>query len=208
MRIGLDFDNTIAGYDGLFAVLAEERGLFERAPGNKRALRDDLRRREGGEMTWRELQATVYGARMAQAELIDGVADFLTSCRQRGDAVHIVSHKTRYANHASDGTDLRAAALAWMEDQGFFDPAGFALSADDVSFHDSRGGKVARIAQLSVACFVDDLEEVFAEPEFPGTVARILFDPADQGTHLDGLTRCRDWQEIENYVHGREKSVG
>lgn len=208
MRIGIDFDNTIAGYDGLFAVLAEERELFECAPGNKRELRDDLRRREGGEMAWRELQATAYGARMAEARLIDGVADFLASCRQRGDAVHIVSHKTRYANHASDGTDLRAAAMAWMEGQGFFDADGFGLGAGDVSFHDSRGGKVARIAELEVACFVDDLEEVFAEPEFPGTVTRILFDPADRGSQLDGLTRCRNWQEIENYVHGSDKSVG
>lgn len=202
MRIGLDFDNTIAGYDGLFAVLAEERGLFERAPGSKRELRDDLRRRQGGELAWRELQASAYGGRMAEARLIDGVGDFLKDCRERGDCVHIVSHKTRYANHASDGTDLRAAALAWMDGEGFFGAAGFALDCADVSFHDTREDKVARIAELDIDCFVDDLEEVFAEPGFPKSVTRILFDPADRGSRIDGLTRCRTWQEIKAHVHG------
>jgi hypothetical protein len=202
MRIGLDFDNTIAGYDGIFAALAEERGLFGQAPVGKKRLRDCLRRSDGGEKAWRELQSAVYGARMGGAELIDGVGEFLAACRRRGDEVHIVSHKTRYAHHASDGTDLRAAALSWMTGKGFFGADGFGLEHSDVSFHDSREEKVSRIAALDVGCFVDDLEEVFAEPAFPASVKRILFDPSHCGDRSDGLTRCRSWWEIKEHVHG------
>ncbi len=45
MKIGVDFDNTIAGYDRLFAELAHEAGLFTEPPATKTALRDALRRR-------------------------------------------------------------------------------------------------------------------------------------------------------------------
>jgi hypothetical protein len=208
MRIGLDFDNTIAGYDRLFAALAEERNLFVQAPVGKRPLRDKLRRRDGGEAAWQQLQAAAYGARMGEAELIDGVSEFLTTCREKGDDVRIISHKTRYAHHGSDGVDLRDAALAWMSERGFFDSDGFGLDAANVSFHDTRRDKVACIAELAVDCFVDDLEEVFAEPAFPAAVRRILYDPSFHGQCSDDLTRCRNWQEIEQHVYGSDKPAG
>ena len=174
MRIGIDFDNTIAGYDGLFAALAEERGLFQQAPVGKRDLRDALRERPEGELTWRRLQAEAYGGRMSGVELQDGVAHFIQLCHQSGTAVSIVSHKTRHANFASDGTDLRRAATEWMEEHGFFAATGLQLSRDDVHFEDSRAAKVAKIAELNCQWFIDDLEEVFAEPGFPSFARAVL----------------------------------
>ena len=208
MRIGIDFDNTIAGYDALFASLAEERGLFQRAPTAKRELRDALRQRPEGELTWRRLQAEAYGGRMAGAELLDGVDRFIQSCRQAGVAVSIVSHKTQHANFASDGTDLRRAATTWMEEHGFFDAMGLHMNPDDVHFEDTRAAKVARIAELNCAWFIDDLEEVFAEPGFPKTARAVLYDPHASGAaapDADGtedLLRCRHWDEIGGYVLG------
>lgn len=203
MRIGIDFDNTIAGYDALFAALAEDEGALSRAPANKRELRDALRCRPDGEARWQRLQAAAYGRRMADAELIDGVARFLNACRVAGIDVHIVSHKTRYANNASDGTDLRVAALNWMRAHHFFDDECFGLRPDHVHFNDTRDAKLARIAELDCACFIDDLEEVFAEPGFPATVDRLLFDPAGNGTPCAAVKRFRHWDEIREYVFGR-----
>ncbi len=208
MRIGIDFDNTIAGYDGLFATLAEERGLFQRAPVGKRDLRDALRQRPEGELTWRRLQATAYGSRMGDAELQDGVARFIRTCAQTGISVSVVSHKTRHANFASDGADLRRAATAWMEEHGFFDVTGLKLCRDDIHFEDTRAAKVARISQLNCQWFIDDLEEVFAEPGFPSFVRAVLYDPhgrdpaaKDPGLGAD-LLRCRHWDEIGGHVFG------
>ncbi|MBT3535503.1 MAG: hypothetical protein HN478_16605 [Rhodospirillaceae bacterium] len=206
MRIGIDFDNTIAGYDTLFATLAEERGLFQNAPHDtpvgKRDLRDALRRRPEGELTWRRLQAEAYGGRMTEAELLDGVDRFIQACGQSGVAVSIVSHKTQHANFASDGTDLRRAALTWMEAHGFFDSAGLNLRRDDVHFENTRAAKVARIAELGCKWFIDDLEEVFSEPGFPITAKAVLYDPHGEDSVGSELLRCRHWDEIGGHVLG------
>jgi hypothetical protein len=218
MRIGIDFDNTIAGYDRLFATLADERGLFQatphdparkvpqnvpqKAPVGKRELRDALRQRPEGELTWRRLQAEAYGGRMTEAEMLDGVDRFIQGCRQSGLAVSIVSHKTQHANFASDGTDLRRAALTWMEDHGFFDRSGLGLHRDDIHFENTRAAKVARIAELGCEWFIDDLVEVFTEPGFPAAVRAVLYDPhGEEGTGSD-LLRCRHWDEIGGHVLG------
>ncbi|MBT3333427.1 MAG: hypothetical protein HOK21_05225 [Rhodospirillaceae bacterium] len=218
MRIGIDFDNTIAGYDALFAALAEERGLFQNArhsaphgvllgaPVGKKDLRDALRQRPEGELTWRRLQAEAYGGRMSDAELLDGVDRFVKACRQAGISLSIVSHKTQHANFASDGTDLRKAAIRWMEEHGFFDPAGLKFRPDDVFFADTRAAKVAKISDLNCNWFIDDLEEVFAEPGFPASARAVLYDPhGDVEAGSSGATdflRCRHWDEIGGHVFG------
>jgi len=202
MRIGIDFDNTIASYDELFADLAVEQGLFDVAPVGKRRLRDDLRARPDGEEKWQRLQALAYGTRMPEAHMFDGVAPFLNACRVAGIDVHIVSHKTRFANHASDGTDLRQAALSWMTDNHFFDPDGFGVSPDHVHFRDTREAKVACIAELDCDRFVDDLEEVFAEPSFPDGVERLLFDPSGAQSAANASRQFSHWNEIREHVFG------
>ncbi len=212
MRIGIDFDNTIAGYDRLFATLAAERGLFQSAPHeappkalmSKRGLRDALRQRPEGELTWRRLQAEAYGGRMTEADLLDGVDRFIQASRQAGFDISIVSHKTRHANFASDGTDLRRAALKWMEEHGFFDAGGLHLDRGDVHFENTRAAKVARIADLDCQWFIDDLEEVFAEPGFPAGAKAVLYDPHGDENGDGELLRCRHWDEIGGHVLGRE----
>ena len=205
MLIGIDFDNTIAGYDRLFARLAVEYGLLERAPvGGKRAVRDAIRARtRDGDIAWQRLQAIAYGRRMVEAEMIVGVADFLAACRARGVPVRIVSHKTRHAAYDPDQVDLRLAAINWMQSKGFFDAAGFGLAPGQVFFEASRHDKVRRIRELGCTHFIDDLEEVFAEPGFPSEVRAILFDPNGSTTPQGG--NCMPlgaWQEITEYVLG------
>ncbi len=208
MRIGVDFDNTIAGYDRLFAGLAVEARLFdEPPPGGKRGLRDELRRCPGGEVAWQKLQASAYGPRMIEAELMPGAARFLRACRQRGDAVFIVSHKTRYAARGGEGCDLRAAALAWMEAQGFFEDEGFGLEPGCVFFEGTRGEKLGRIARLRVSHFIDDLEELFAEPGFPEGIEAILYAPHGAPAPAAGPGPARyaafaGWDQITEHLLG------
>ena len=59
MRIGLDFDNTIAGYDHLFLAAGREQGLLPPDfAGAKKAVRDHIRTLPGGEAfaIWGESQ--------------------------------------------------------------------------------------------------------------------------------------------------------
>jgi hypothetical protein len=206
MLIGIDFDNTIAGYDRLIARLAVELGLLDCAPsGGKRAVRDAIRAlHPEGDVAWQRLQAVAYGRRMIEADLIAGVTDFLALCRARDVPVRIVSHKTRHAAYDPERVDLRLAAISWMQSKGFFDEAGFGLAPGQVFFEGTRRDKVDRIRDLGCTHFIDDLEEVFAEPDFPTEVKAILFDPAGSGQGWrTNYTPLTDWAEITEYVLGR-----
>ena len=57
MRLGLDFDNTLAAYDLVFASLAVKRELISTDwSGTKTDLRDLIRSKPGGEIEWKKLQ--------------------------------------------------------------------------------------------------------------------------------------------------------
>jgi len=198
MRVGLDFDNTIAGYDAVFAGLAQERGLVGHALP-KRALRETLRARgPAGEHAWTALQAAAYGPRMIEATPTDGCAEFLAECRNRGIALFIVSHKTRHAA-ADPCVDLHAAARAWMAANRIYDT----VPPERVFFEATRQAKIERIASLGCSHFVDDLIEVFDHPLFPSAVDAILFDPHGEAETVARPVACRDWAAIGGRVLGR-----
>jgi len=72
--IGVDFDNTIVSYDDLLFEAALKRGLIRQdVSRSKRAIRDSIRRLPEGESKWQQLQALIYGPRMEEAKLIDGI---------------------------------------------------------------------------------------------------------------------------------------
>ena len=77
MRIGIDFDNTIARYDAIFARLGRQfHWLPDDFAGTKLQSRDLVRGGVDGEQRWQTLQALAYGPHMAEAELFDGVICF------------------------------------------------------------------------------------------------------------------------------------
>src|ERR1043166_1120933 len=175
MRVGIDFDNTIASYDEPMHQWAMERGLISPfVPKNKRLIRDAIRRLEDGELKWRELQVFCYGPGMQCARAMPGVKEFLTVCKTSGIPVWIVSHKTEYANFGDPGVKLRDAALGWLEAEGFLDSAAFGIGSERVFFEDTRPAKIERIRMLGLTHFIDDLEETFLERSFPDAVAKVL----------------------------------
>ena len=202
LRVGLDFDNTLAGFDEVFAEAARAAGLTgANFSGGKHAVRALCRARPDGETEWMRLQGRVYGALMHRARLMHGADLFLTRCRSVGAQVYIVSHKTEYGHFDDSRVNLREAARVWMEANGFFDPNRFGLSSDDVYFENNRTTKVVRISALSCTHFVDDLEEVFREPGFPAATRRILFTDgrtAESGPYL----ALSDWNAIGDAVLG------
>lgn len=202
LRIGLDFDNTLAGYDGVFAEAAREAGLIgDDSRGTKQDVRALCRARPDGENDWMRLQGRAYGAMMPKARLIDGAGAFLDRCCRTKIRVFIVSHKTEYGHFDEDRVNLRVAARRWMEANGFFDVAGFGLDPADVFFENDRAAKVARIAALACTHFVDDLEEVFREPGFPDGTRRILFT-AGRPVAPGPYKALPDWNSIAHDILG------
>jgi hypothetical protein len=197
---GIDFDNTIVTYDELLATIARERGLIgANHVQTKRGIRDQIRLLPDGEIEWQKCQALLYGQRIAEARLIDGAAAFIRLCRERGVQVHIVSHKTEFSRFDSTGTNLRAAAMNWMNANCFFDLAGLGLDRSHVYFAATRAEKIGRICDLACTHFIDDLEETFLEDAFPRATTRILYEPGRQAPPPSGVALMKTWQEIRDY---------
>jgi len=68
---------------------------------------------------------------MAEAAPYPGVIDFFLACKRAGIRVSIISHKTRHP-FIGEPYDLHAAALNWLELNGFFDPDIIGLTREDV----------------------------------------------------------------------------
>lgn len=180
--VGLDFDNTIVLYDAVFREEGEAMGLLPAGfSGGKDAVRAHLRSRAGGAADWTRLQARVYGPGLARARPAPGLFDFLDACRSADRPVAIVSHKTEFAAADPGGTNLRDAARAWIAAHGLTDRKNGGIAPDRIHFEATRADKIARIVSLGCGCFIDDLEEVFVEPDFPANVDRILIKHGDTG---------------------------
>ena len=201
MIIGIDFDNTIASYDGLMHRVAVEWGLIPAAlPQSKKAIRDAIRALPDGEEKWRGLQVFSYGPGMRDALPMDGVKEFLAACKTGDIPVAIVSHKTEFANFGDPTVNLRAAAVEWMAAQGLLDSAEYGVGRGRVWFEGTREEKIARIRNLGITHFVDDLEETFLEDSFPREVRKILYAPGAPRADARLWTSLPTWQEIRRHL--------
>lgn len=203
MLIGIDFDNTLICYDAVFRALATESGLLgPDEPVTKHSLRAAARRTSEGDIAWQRLQAEAYGPRILQAQPAPGCLAFLARCRHEGVPVRLISHKTEFAAQDATGTNLRQAALSWLEANGFFGP-GMPLEVKHCRFADSRQGKTAYMAEEGCTHFIDDLEETFLEPSFPPHIQPVLYEPGRAGLDpLPGFHIVHTWAEAEKVVFG------
>ena len=60
-------------------------------------------------------------------------------------------------------------------------------------FEATRAAKLARIAVLAPDLFVDDLPELFDDPDFPSGPERVLLSPSGTGGGADRVL-CRSWR--------------
>ncbi len=197
MRIGIDFDNTIASYEALFHKVALEQALIDdTVPVNKVAVRDHLRNR-GQERLWTELQGVVYGKRMDEASIFPDVVRFIRHALARGDELYIISHKTR---HPVIGPryDLHAAARHWIE-LNLVQEGNPLLPAEQIFFRPTREEKLAQIEQCGCDLFIDDLPEVLAADGFPQQTEALLFDPQGHN-RLPDTPSFQSWQAIIRYM--------
>ena len=199
MIIGIDFDNTIVSYDKLFYREAMQLGLIDaQCLKNKTSVRDHIRK-TWGDVAWQKLQALVYGPKIGEAVLIPGVKEFLSMCKKHKVKVFIVSHKTEYASYDPTKTNLRLAALQWLDDHDFFSDQDFGLKREDFFFESNRLDKISRIKNLCCTLYIDDLEEIFLDESFDQNIDKILFAP-NSTWEIDGIKVCTSWKSITEYV--------
>jgi len=200
MTVGIDFDNTIVSYDKLFHRVAVENGQVPpNCPARKESVRDFLRQM-GREEIWTELQGTIYGHRMGEAEAFPGALETLACLKGAGHRVLVISHRTRHP-FLGPRHDLHAAARQWLAAHGFFDPQGLGFVPEEVFFEPTKEEKLARIGREACTHFIDDLPEILTHPLFPSGVAKLLFAPARPGKE-DVLPRASTWPEVHTWLTG------
>lgn len=201
--IGVDLDNTLVSYDDVLHLTALEHRLIGREVSRgKKSVRDAVRLLSEGDIKWQNLQAEIYGPRMSEAKLIEGVTEFFKECRLRSISVYIVSHKTEFAGYDRTGTNLRLKAMDWLTEHGFFESDCLGLSREQVFFESTREEKIERIKSLDCTHFIDDLEETFLEDSFPVRTMKILFDPHHFYLPRPGIRICSSWREIAAHLFG------
>jgi len=196
MRIGIDFDNTIACYDGVFHAAALERGLIPADLGrDKNSVRDHLNG-SGRKDDFTELQGYVYGARMDLVSPYPGFADFVTAARKAGHDLFIVSHKTKHPILGPQH-DMHAAARGFLTDCALMGTGETQIAPDRVFFELTKEEKVSRARALCCDVFIDDLPEILAMSGFPVGMHKVLFDPEDQfAGKAAQFDRRASWAEI------------
>jgi len=198
MRIGFDFDNTIACYDHAIALLSEELfELPEELPRTKLALREFLRSAER-EPEWTAFQGELYGPGMRHAKPFEGAIDAMQQLVAAGHDLMIISHRSSRP-YTGPPYDLHEAARDWiMENLG--SKGLFKCETSSIYFLETRKEKLARILDLDCQVFIDDLPEVLQEQDFPATTLGILFDPTGARLSHPRHTRISEWSEVIKVV--------
>ena len=192
MRIGIDFDNTIACYDDVFYLCALEKNLIpENIEKNKGSIRDYLRS-IGLEEEWIKLQGYIYGTRMELAKPFEGIENFLKFAYDNNIEIFIISHKTLHP-YRGPKYDLHKSAKKWLKDIIFKNiefPTYFELTLQK---------KLNRIKDLKCDFFIDDLPELLLEKNFPQKSRKILFDPQNRHPTNPNYVKFTSWNKLLNH---------
>ncbi|MCE9613644.1 MAG: hypothetical protein K8T26_05165 [Lentisphaerae bacterium] len=195
MILGVDFDNTIACYDGVYREIARKIALPAERPPTKLGVRDFLRA-AGREPEWTEWQGYIYGPGMQAAAPFPGAIECVRRCRDAGIRVCVISHRTAHP-FLGPRHDLHAAARAWIADHGLYGRTG--LQPEDVFFELTFDAKLARVAEQQCDWFVDDLAEFLCDARFPPAVNRILFTPSGPQPAVPHR-QATSWADVERLL--------
>lgn len=202
IKVGLDFDNTLIRYDGLFHALAVEQKLISpELKADKTVIRDHLRA-EGRDGDFTLLQGEVYGSRIRGAEAAPGMLSALIGLQALGVELVIVSHKTA-TPFKGPAYDLHAAARGWLSLQGFFSPEGLGWSQEQVFFEPTKERKAQRIMDLGCTHYVDDLPEILSM--LPETIERIHYAPSGECVWRSGPV-MNGWEELKTLMTSPKSS--
>lgn len=201
MIVGIDFDNTLVDYEGLFHREAVRRGLVPSSTGrDKLSVRNALRQ-DGRDEDFTLLQGYVYGPGILEAPAYPGALDVVERLLAAGCSVYVISHKTRRP-YRGPAYDLHEAARRWLEVRGFLAPG--MLPPENVLLEPALDAKLRQIGTTGCSFFVDDLPEFLCHADFPPATERLLFDPLGHHAGEQSLRRFASWREIGAFLLGEE----
>ena len=203
LRIGLDFDNTIANYDQAFPEVARILGYETNnlnATLNKRELKLELLKQSDGDTAWQKVQGLVYGKYIDLASLYPGVYEFVLRALASGNEIFIVSHKTELGHFDESRTPLRQAATTWLINQNLVGDSDSKIKLQNIFYAETRDEKIGKIIELQLDVFIDDLDEVLSDKSFPRSTKKILFGSV--ATTSPEILAMQSWREVGDELFG------
>ena len=203
LRIGLDFDNTIANYDQAFPEVARILGYETNnlnATLNKRDLKLKLLKQPDGDTAWQKVQGLVYGKFIDLASLYPGVYEFVLRAFASGHEIFIVSHKTELGHFDESRTPLRQAATTWLINQKLVGDSDSKIKLQNIYYAETRDEKINKIVELQLDVFIDDLDEVLSDRSFPKRTRKILFGSG--ATTSQEILAMQSWREVGDELFG------
>ena len=203
LRIGLDFDNTIANYDQAFPEVARILGYETNnlnATLNKRDLKLKLLKQPDGDTAWQKVQGLVYGKFIDLASLYPGVYEFVLRALASGHEIFIVSHKTELGHFDESRTPLRQAATTWLINQKLVGDSDSKIKLQNIFYAETRDEKINKMVELQLDVFIDDLDEVLSDRSFPKRTRKILFGSG--ATTSQEILAMQSWREVGDELFG------
>lgn len=196
MKIGIDLDNTIICYDDVFRFVAQKEGYgfngVETKEDVKLWFHDNYM-----QDVFTEIQGLVYGKYINQASLFNGVKTCLKTWRTKKYELFIISHKTKYPV-IGEKINLQESAANYLSDVNILNSDIIPIS--NLFFEDSSSAKLARISDLGLDFFIDDLPSILKDKAFPKTTRKILFDPLSKNCKAYYDFAASNWSEISQFM--------
>lgn len=195
MIIGIDFDNTIANYTGVFYQVGVRLGWLPKHIGQSKSEVKQYFIDNKNEPKWTELQGIVYGKEVHQAQPYVNCVQMINNLVDKGHELHIISHKTKYPI-IGDKVNFHHAALGWLYSHNIISENG-PISPIYVHFNQTQQEKVNKIAALNCDVFIDDLIEIFSITNFPAHCRPIWFTEQKETTTFQ---KMNNWQQLHGLL--------
>ena len=196
MIVGFDFDNTIIDYNNLFGLVALEKNLILKPLAHDKNSVKQYLINANKEDEWTKLQGEVYGSRVLEANLYEGIIDIFKYLSNNSHKIYIVSHKTKFP-YLGKKVDLHKSALKFIIANNILNKKDIKLTKDDIFFETSIKDKIERIENLKCDIFVDDLESILNL--LPDNIIKILFLPKSSAKKSNYKV-IKKWNELKNFI--------
>ncbi|MDB3920167.1 hypothetical protein N9349_05380, partial [Candidatus Pelagibacter sp.] len=201
LRIGIDFDNTIVNYDGLFSKVAKKLKLnLDNYPTKKESIKKEIFKKKNGLKIWQRLQGKVYGEFIANAKIFDGLRKFIIHSNLKNHKIFIVSHKTHLGHYDEKKISLRKAAIDFLNSKKIINSSITGIKKKNIFFYTTRGKKITQIKKLNLNFFIDDLSEVLCDKNFPTKTKKILFSKTNDNN--ENIIKINNWFKIDEIING------
>lgn len=201
LTIGIDFDNTLVNYSGVFYQVGVKLGWLPKAIGKSKSSVKQYFFEQNQRDKWTELQGLVYGNEIHRAQLYQGVKNVIGQLLNSGHIVYIISHKTKFPV-IGEKVSLHNAATKWLMENEIIGDSRDQLANSQVFFNQTQKDKIAKIIDLNCDFFIDDLPAIFEHNNFPNNVKKIFFDPDNHYKKVNFSDfHLNSWQQIADILN-------